>query len=77
MSACVIRPIMGSPDRLWCDSMGTGPGAECNGQDSSCGGGDGGGIGGGGGGGGGGGCVIEYGQTCPAQCSGCTYEDVW
>lgn len=75
MSACVVRQFQYDPDTLWCDSLGTSAGAECNGQDSSCGGGDGGGPGGGSGGGGG--CVIQYGQTCPAQCSSCTYEDVW
>lgn len=69
MSACVV---VGTGARTHCDSMGTGPGAECNGNASYC---NGSGGGGGGGGFGGGGCTIDYGEACPADCSGCQYRD--
>ena len=69
MSACVVR---GTGSYLWCDPMGTAEGSECNGNASYCTGGGGGGTGGGGFGGG---CTIDYGETCPADCSGCQYRD--
>nr|MDQ3283544.1 hypothetical protein [Acidobacteriota bacterium] len=74
MGACVVKQMPNG--NLTCDSVGSSPGPECNGNDSSCS--DGGGGGGGWGGGGWGGwstCYIDFGDTCPADCSKCEFYD--